>query len=66
MAMNRLSEQLASTKTILERAAAHDLRKGYFYTLMSLAAATWLIAILALIYSRIGSAGPSRSSPRAS
>jgi nitrogen fixation/metabolism regulation signal transduction histidine kinase len=27
------------------------LRKGFFYTLISLAAATWLIAILALIYS---------------
>jgi two-component system nitrogen regulation sensor histidine kinase NtrY len=51
MAMNRLSGQLAATKAILEQAQAHDLRKGFLYTLISLAAATWLIAILALIYS---------------
>ena len=48
--MHRLAGQLSSTKALLERAGARDLRKGFFYTLIVLAAGTWLIAISALIY----------------
>ena len=49
--MKRLADQLSSTKALLERAEARDLRKGYFYTLIVLAAAAWMIAISVLIYS---------------
>jgi nitrogen fixation/metabolism regulation signal transduction histidine kinase len=48
--MNRLANQLSSTNALLERAEARDLRKGFFYTLIVLAAATWMVAISALIY----------------
>jgi two-component system nitrogen regulation sensor histidine kinase NtrY len=48
--MKRLADQLSSTKALLERAQARDLRKGFFYTLVVLAAATWTLAISALIY----------------
>ncbi len=48
--MKRLAEQLSSTKELLARSEARDLRKGFFYTLIVLAAVTWMIAISALIY----------------
>ncbi len=48
--MNRLTTQLSFTKSVLERAGARDLRKAFLYTLILLAAVTWLVSITALIY----------------
>lgn len=49
--LGRVREQYARARDIVDRAAARDLRRGFFYTLLLLAAVPWLAAFTALLFS---------------
>ena len=48
--MQRLSEQYAHARLTVATDSAHDLRRGFFYTLFLLVAIIWTVGFLALIY----------------
>jgi two-component system nitrogen regulation sensor histidine kinase NtrY len=48
--MRTLADQHAKARGLVERAEARDLRKGYFYTFILLAALTWVLSLATLIY----------------
>lgn len=48
--MRTLADQHNKARGLVERAEARDLRKGFFYTFVLLAALTWVVSLAALIY----------------
>ncbi len=48
--MRTLADQHTKARGLVERAEARDLRKGFFYTFILLAALTWVVSLAALIY----------------
>lgn len=48
--LNQLASQYARARAVVEHARSHNLRRGFTYTMISLAAAIWIVALLALIY----------------
>jgi two-component system, NtrC family, nitrogen regulation sensor histidine kinase NtrY len=56
--MDQLSDQYAHARAVVASSSAHDLRRGFFYTLFLLVAAIWVVAFLALIYFAHRISGP--------
>jgi nitrogen fixation/metabolism regulation signal transduction histidine kinase len=50
ISMQRLSEQLAGARSLVDAANTHNWRRGFTYTYLLLAAAIWLVTFLALLY----------------
>jgi two-component system, NtrC family, nitrogen regulation sensor histidine kinase NtrY len=50
VAMDRLSGQIARAREIVETHRAHDLRRGFTYTFVVLAASVWLVSLALLVY----------------
>jgi nitrogen fixation/metabolism regulation signal transduction histidine kinase len=48
--MRALADRLANTRAVLDRAQARDLRRGLLSTLVLLAAAVWVVSLVALIW----------------
>lgn len=51
LGMRRLAEQHSSARSLIDRSAARDLRRGFTYTFMLLAAITWIGSLMILVYS---------------
>ena len=51
VAMGRMSAQIARARKLVEDRRAHDLRRGFVYTFVVLAAAVWLVSLVLLVYS---------------
>jgi Signal transduction histidine kinase involved in nitrogen fixation and metabolism regulation len=51
LGMRRLAQQHASARALIDRSAARDLRRGFIYTFMLLAAITWIGSLTVLVYS---------------
>jgi two-component system nitrogen regulation sensor histidine kinase NtrY len=49
ISMQRLSDQYAQARKHVEAARARDLRKGFTYTFVLLAAAVWVVSLAALV-----------------
>jgi nitrogen fixation/metabolism regulation signal transduction histidine kinase len=50
VATERLRSQIAEARAVVDRARAHDLRRGLKLTYIVLAASFWLISLAALVY----------------
>ncbi|HEU0139262.1 MAG TPA: ATP-binding protein [Bryobacteraceae bacterium] len=50
VAMDRLSEQYARARSLIETAKARDLRRGFTYTYVLLMSAIWMVSLLVLVY----------------
>ncbi|MGH9629844.1 MAG: sensor histidine kinase [Bryobacteraceae bacterium] len=48
--MKELRAQIASARSVSERAATRDFRKGFLYTLVLLSAITWFVSLVALVF----------------
>src|SRR5437868_3635739 len=48
--MNRLAAQYTQARAVVGRAQTHNLRRGFTYTMISLAAAIWIVSLFALSY----------------
>ena len=48
--LNQLAAQYTRARTVVEHAQTRNLRRGFTYTMISLAASIWVVALLALIY----------------
>ena len=48
--MRNLAAQHSAARQVIDEASGRDLRKGFTYTLVLLAAATWIVALIALVY----------------
>ncbi len=48
--LNQLAAQYTRARTVVEHSQTHNLRRGFTYTMISLAASIWVVALLALIY----------------
>lgn len=50
VAMGRLSDEIADARQTVEKRRAHDLRRGFTYTFVVLAASVWLVSLALLVY----------------
>jgi two-component system nitrogen regulation sensor histidine kinase NtrY len=50
IAMQQLSDEYTSARATVAAAGTHDWRRGFTYTYLLLAAAIWLLTLLALLY----------------
>ena len=48
--LNRLSAQYTRARTLVEYAQTRNLRRGFTYAMISLAASIWIVALVALVY----------------
>lgn len=48
--MDQLASQFRNARAVVERADSRDLRRGFTYTLVLLAAAIWIVALAAVTY----------------
>ena len=48
--MNRLAAQYAHARGVVEHAQARNLRRGFTYTMISLAAGIWILSLVAMFY----------------
>ncbi|HWQ56739.1 MAG TPA: HAMP domain-containing protein [Bryobacteraceae bacterium] len=50
VAMGRLSEQFASARELVDKRRSQDLRRGFIYVFVLLAASVWLASLALLVY----------------
>ncbi|MGI8741803.1 MAG: sensor histidine kinase [Bryobacteraceae bacterium] len=50
VAMDHLKEQYTRARMVVDRAETRNLRRGFTYTMISLAAAIWIVSLVALTY----------------
>lgn len=50
VAMGRLSGEIAGAREMVEKRRAQDLRRGFTYTFVVLAASVWLVSLALLVY----------------
>lgn len=50
VAMGRLSEEIARAREMVELRRARDLRRGFLYTFVVLAASVWIVSLALLVY----------------
>lgn len=48
--MRKITEQYGSARALIESAAGRDLRKGFLYTFVLLAAVVWILALAVLVF----------------
>ena len=48
--MNRLRTQYVHARSVVEHAQTRNLRRGFTYTMISVAAAIWMVSLITLIY----------------
>jgi two-component system nitrogen regulation sensor histidine kinase NtrY len=48
--LNQLAAQYTRARSVVEHAQTRNLRRGFTYTMISLAACIWIVALVALIY----------------
>lgn len=50
VAMGRLTDEIARARQLVDLRRAHDLRRGFTYTFVVLAASVWLLSLALLVY----------------
>lgn len=50
VAMNRVRQQYTDARSVVERARTRNLRRGFTYAMISLAAAIWIVSLVAVTY----------------
>ncbi len=48
--MDQLAAQFTHARAVVERAESRDLRRGFTYTLVLLAAVIWIVSLIAVTY----------------
>jgi two-component system nitrogen regulation sensor histidine kinase NtrY len=48
--LNRLSQEYRAARALVDRRESRDLRRGFFYTYVLLAASVWIISLVLLVY----------------
>ncbi len=48
--LNRLSREYRDARALVERRESRDLRRGFLYTYVLLAAAVWIVSLILLVY----------------